>query len=56
MKLLRIISGDFDVIDQLLIRYSVFFRHWRNGAVKWGIRQLLTDFEKTCDSVGTEVL
>jgi hypothetical protein len=30
-KLLRIITVDFDVIDQLLIRYSKFIRYWRKG-------------------------
>jgi len=34
MKLLGIISVNFDVIDQLLIRYSVFTRYWRkNGSI-----------------------
>jgi len=36
--LLRIISVDFDVIDQLLIRYSAFARCWKkwvyNGAAR----------------------
>jgi hypothetical protein len=32
-KLLGIISVDFDVKDQLLIRYSIFVRYWRkNGS------------------------
>jgi hypothetical protein len=29
MKLLRITSVGFDVIDQLLIRFSAFVRYWR---------------------------
>jgi len=31
MKLLVIISVDFDIIDQLLIRHSAFVRYWRNN-------------------------
>jgi hypothetical protein len=31
-----IISVDFDIIDQLLIRYSAFIRYWRNKMqVQW---------------------
>jgi hypothetical protein len=47
---------DFDVIAQLLIRYSAFVRYWRkkreyNGTVP----QLFIDFEKAYDSVRKEV-
>jgi len=31
MKLLGIISVDFDVIDQLLLKYSTFVKCWRNN-------------------------
>jgi len=53
MKLLGIISADFDITDQLLIKYSTIVRYWR----KYGniIRQLIIDYEKVYDSVSTEV-
>jgi len=35
LGLLGIISVDFDVIDQLLIRYSAFIRHWRKIRIQW---------------------
>jgi hypothetical protein len=57
MKLLGIISVGFDVIDQLLIRFSAFVRYWRK---KWEYKetvfQLFTDFKKVYDSVRREVL
>jgi len=31
MKLLGIISVDFDVTDQLLMSYSLFVRYWRES-------------------------
>jgi hypothetical protein len=34
-KLYGIINVDFDVIDQLLIRYFSFLRYWKNMLVKW---------------------
>jgi len=53
MKLLGIISVDFDIIDQPLTRYYVFIRYWRkNGRV----HELFIDFEKAHDSVIREVL
>jgi len=33
MKLLGIISMDFDTIDQLLIKYFAFVRYWRKNGV-----------------------
>jgi hypothetical protein len=48
---------DFDVIDQLLIRYSAFVRYCRK---KWEyngtVHQLFIGFEKVYDSVRREVL
>jgi hypothetical protein len=38
MQLLGIISVDFDVIDQLLIRYSAFFRYLRKMGAQWDIQ------------------
>jgi hypothetical protein len=57
MKLLGTISVDFDVTDQLLIRFSAFVRYWKkmweyNGTVY----QLFIDFKKAYDSVGRQVL
>jgi hypothetical protein len=40
--LLGIISVDFDVKDQLVIRFSAFVRYWR----KMGVHQLFIDFKK----------
>jgi hypothetical protein len=51
MKLLGIISVDFGVTDQLLIRFSAFVRYWRkNGST---MRQYI---KKAYDSVRREVL
>jgi len=46
MKLLGIISVDFDVIDQLLIRYYVFLRYGRKN---WSTTGQYTEFEKAYD-------
>jgi hypothetical protein len=44
MKLLGIISMEFDVTDQLLIRFSAFVGYWRkNGST---MRQLMIQYEK----------
>jgi len=47
---LGIISVDFDIMDQLLIRYSAFVRYWGE---KWEydrtVHKLFKDFEKACD-------
>jgi hypothetical protein len=56
MKLLGSISVDFDVTDQLLLRFSAFVRYWRK---KWEhnekVHQLVIDFKKADDSVRREV-
>jgi hypothetical protein len=56
MKLLGIISVDFDLTDQLLIRF--FFIH-QILEQKWEydetVRQLFIDFKKACDSIRKEV-
>jgi hypothetical protein len=56
MKLLGIISVGFDVTEQLLIRFSVFVRHWRKMGANETVHQLFVDFKKACDSVRREVL
>jgi hypothetical protein len=57
MKLLGIISVDFDITDQLLVRFSAFVKCWRK---KWEynktVHQLFTDFKKAYDSVRRKVL
>jgi hypothetical protein len=35
MKLLGIIIVDFDITDELLIRYSAFVRYWIRNVNKW---------------------
>jgi hypothetical protein len=35
-KLFGITSVNFDVIDQMLIRYSIFVRYWRESWRKMG--------------------
>jgi hypothetical protein len=57
MKLLGIISVDFYIKQQLLIRFSAFVRYWRK---KWEynetIHQLFLGFQKAYDLVRREVL
>jgi hypothetical protein len=57
MKLLGNINVGFDIIDQLLIRFSAFIRYWRK---KWEynetVHQLFIDFKKAYDSVRKEIL
>jgi hypothetical protein len=53
MKLLGIISIDFDVTDQLLIRFSAFLRYWRENET---VHQLFIDFKRAHDSLIVEVL
>jgi hypothetical protein len=56
MKLLKTISVDFDVTDQLLSD----FLHLSNTGKKWEYKetvlQLFIDFKKTYDSVRREVM
>jgi hypothetical protein len=57
MKLLEIMSLDFDVIHRLLARHVAFVKCWRrkwgcNGTAHW----LFLDFKKAFDSVRREVL
>jgi hypothetical protein len=33
MKLPVIVSVDFDIIDELLVRYFAFFRYWRKMGI-----------------------
>jgi hypothetical protein len=56
MKLLGIISVDFDIINQLLIRYSAFVRYWRKNGSTIRLYQLFTDFKTANDSVRREVM
>jgi hypothetical protein len=50
MKLLGIVSVDFDVTDQLMIRISAFVRYWRkNGST---MRQYISSSFTECHSNG----
>jgi hypothetical protein len=41
----------FDIIDQLLIRYSAFIGYWRkNRSINRTVHQSVIDFEKACNS------
>jgi len=44
---LVIISVDFDVIDQLLVRYSAFVTYWRKMGVWWGSTWLIYRFKQS---------
>lgn len=46
---------DFDVIDQLQIRYSAYIRY-RTESGNTGRHYLLTDFKEACDSAWRVVL
>jgi hypothetical protein len=54
MKLLGMISVDFNVICQLLIIHSAFVRYYKKW--KYNRTLYLVDFRKTCNSVRREVL
>jgi hypothetical protein len=57
MKLLGIVSVDFDVTDQLLIRFSAFVRCCRQQlGYNETVHQLVIHFKKANDSVRKEVL
>jgi len=51
MKLLGIINVDFDVIDQILMRYPVFVQYWRRSGT---VHKLFTEYE-VYESVRREV-
>jgi hypothetical protein len=57
MKVLGTVSVDFDVTDQLLIRFSAFVKYWGK---KWEysetVHQLFIDFKKAYDSVRRKVM
>jgi hypothetical protein len=51
MKLLGIANVDFDVTDQLLVRFSAFVRYWRkNWEYNETVHQPFIDFMKAHDS------
>jgi hypothetical protein len=57
MKLLVIISVNFDIIDYILIQYSALIRYWRkNENTVELVHHLFVDFKKAYDSVSREVL
>jgi hypothetical protein len=57
MKLFGIISLDFEITDQLLIRFCVFVKYWREKReYNETVHQLFINFKKVYDSVGGEVL
>jgi len=55
MKLMDIISVDFNTTVQLLIRYSAFIRYWRkNGSI---VEEYINYLHfKICNSIRREVL
>jgi hypothetical protein len=57
MKLLGIISVDFNILDQLLIRYSAFIK-CLGGKLEYSGQyiKLCIDFKKAYDSARREVL
>jgi hypothetical protein len=48
-----IISVDFDVTDQLLIRFSALVKKWEYNKI---VHQVFVDYKKAYDSVRREVL
>jgi hypothetical protein len=57
MKLLGVISVDFDVTDQLLIRYFTFIRYCRKKLeYNETVHQLFIDLKKAYDLVRRQVL
>jgi hypothetical protein len=46
---------DFNIRDQLLIRYSAFIRYWRKWKYNGAVHQLFIDFEKAYNSVRREI-
>jgi hypothetical protein len=52
----RLISVDFDVLDEVVIRYSAFVRYWRKDlSLMWHCISYL-DFERACDLIRTDML
>jgi hypothetical protein len=49
-------SVDFDVTDQLLIRFLAFVIYWRTWEYNETVYQLFADFKKVYDSLRREVL
>jgi hypothetical protein len=47
---------DFDITDQLLIRYSAFMRYWKMWEYNETVHQLFVYFKKAYDSMMWEVL
>jgi hypothetical protein len=56
MELLGTISVDFDITDQLLIRFCAFVRYWKKSEYNETVHQLFIDFKKAYDSMRREVL
>jgi hypothetical protein len=55
MKLLGTISVDFDVTEQLLIRFSEFVRYWRkNGCTMRPVQKIFIELKRAYDSVRRE--
>jgi len=46
MKFLGIISVDFNIVDQVLIRYSAFVRYWRKMQAQWVRTSIIHRFRK----------
>jgi hypothetical protein len=49
IKSLGTINVDFDITDQLLIRFSAFARHWKRSGCSKIIHQLFVYFKKASD-------
>jgi hypothetical protein len=56
MKLLGTISVDFNITDQLLIKFSAFIRYWGKVEHNETVLQLFIYFKKAYGSVRREVL
>ena len=56
MKIMGIISVEFDAISQLLIIYSAFIKYLKKMEYKEAMHKLFIDFKEAYDSVRREVL